>query len=875
MLPPIKKSLIQSFQYLRKPSDCRLNQVGKTTQSFDQSYPRKKKERGILQLQRIMIDKRRSRSFQFAWIFIVILINVSQSEAQTSFGPYGIVPPTCTQSFDGRIEVLLSTLASTVSGNSSLNIPCGTKLVIDAGETFEIPGGLLVEGHAEVENKDSSSETVLITPWILVKGHFRVGQAEVPYLGKLKVLLTDSSTPLSVVYPDTRFADYSIFGKKAFVVYGGSVQIHSPDDGPTHALLSRTVVQGDSRVHVNKDLVNIWNQGETIAVAHTAMVWGSEDEAYIGSISKLRKKAGDNSLIFVKPHFRKIHTVRHIEIQQPGQIEYDVDMAPEVVRLSRRVIITGSADSVLALPAWYKSGSVGATFVIAHTDLPQHIEGVEFSAMGLEGVWGSFPISVRFCGTGAAVRIKRNSIHHSKSRCVVVTASDNVIVEENVSFRTAGHCFVVEDGLEKGNVFDGNVALAVRPALQKISDMDISTENDPCGFWFASADNSLRNNVVGGARGCGYWYELYGRARGISKRLQLPGWDTYEIQRGPLRQFDNNLAHSTYSGVKTHALWATERATIKGLVAWGVGVGWQAGWSSNQVLTGASIVDVFYRGVNAQSIERTRIENSILTGELYSDWACTRDEESSGIWIESLQHFDTWSYRMGGVEIENVHFQDFIKTRNCKRNYAIKILVGRENYWFPSASYLSRATFLDVDYPMTVVYSTENHLQFGFELRDKSLPGFGNGYLVSTGFESAAVATQGCESAEIVFPETVFCPGQCWRHISLAWSSPESVSRLLLREDESEPLSFTPQVINRWVEYLPGKWRKYTRLTTVLIPAGQYDLTLLGANGRSIDAVIYGNSSFLYIQTDVRDGSSTCNEVVDVKVHGVRIDKVY
>lgn len=804
-------------------------------------------------------------------LFFLISAILSLSLGQSSSDPYGIVPPACSQSFDGRTETRLSTLLPSLPVNDPLVISCGTKLIIDAGISANIPGGLVIEGHAEIENLASSSETVIAAPWILVKGHFRVGWAGAPYLGILKILLTDSSAPLIVPHPDSRFSEYTSYATKAFVVHGGSVSIHAPDNGPVYTVLSRTAVQGESRIHVAADMVGVWNKQDVIGVSHTTMVWGTEDDAYFGLIQKLKRKRKGHSILFTKPHLRRMYTVRHLEVRSPGKNLYDVDMAAEVVRLNRRVVITGSESESNLLPNWYKSSSVGASFVIAHSDMPQHIEGVEFSAVGQAGVWGAYPIFFKFCGPSASITLKRNSIHHSKNRCVVITGTNNVKVEENVAFRTAGHCYVVEDGLERANMFEGNVALAVRPAIQKISSGDITTEHDPCGFWLACADNGLKNNVVGGARGCGFWYELHDRARGSSKKLQLPGWDTYEIRRGPLRLFENNLAHSTYSGVKSHELWATERATLKGFVAWTVGVGWYAGWSSNQVLTGAHIVDVFYRGINAQSIERIRIENSSLAGELYSDWACTRDEESTGIWIEAIHHFNAWNNRLGGIEIDGVHFQDFIKTRNCKRNYAIKILIGRDNYWFPSASYLNKASFYDVDYPLAITYATENHLQFGFELRDRSLPTYENGYLISEGFESDSVATEGCQSLGSALSGTLLCPSQCWRHVSLAWSNPENVSKLLLSKVGQE-LSFTPRVIHQWVQYQPGKWKKFTRLVTVIIPAGQYDLTLLDNDNGPVDTGLYDQGSFLYIRADVRDGSSTCNENVDIRVHSIVVE---
>lgn len=743
-------------------------------------------------------------------------------------------------------------------------------MIVDDGIEATIPNGLIIEGHAEVENVQSSSLTSLSTPWVLVTGHFRVGLPLNPYKNFFRISLTSPPRPLTVPHPDPRFHEYLTFGTGTFVILGGSVSIHAPHNGPVYTTLARTAVQGDSRASVSGDLRYAWNKNDVIGIAHTSMVWGAEDDAYFGTVTGVRFESDNNSIVFFEPHMQYMHAVRHVDINKPETLPYDLDMAPEVVKLNRRVVITGNHIHHQDAAKWYNSDATGASFIIAHSDLPQHVEGVEFFAMGQPGIWGSFPISVRFCGPDAKIVLKRNSIHHSKNRCVVITATDNVQIEENVSFRTAGHCFVVEDGLEKRNAFDSNVAIAVRPALQRISNMDISTENNPCAFWLAAPNNSLKNNVVGGARGGAYCYELYNRARGASGRLKLPQWDTYNPRTGPLMSFDRNQAHSTYCALKTHGLRSESMAVLSRLFAWTVAIGWQPGLSSNQMLAHSDILDSFYRGIDAPGVERVRIENSTISGELYNQRGCSQNSENTGISLEANHHFNSWSSSMGAIEIENVHFQDFLNVRNCKRNYAIATKIASVDRWFPSASYLSKITFSSVDDRLQVKFAQEHHLQFGLELKDDSIPGLGKGYLVSTGFESDNVAILGCVPERGLIKGLVFCKEQCWRHVSLAWSNPEQVSKIVLAPSNmTKALSFTPMVISRWVQNDVGRWRKYTRLVSALVPADDYHLQMIGAGGQPLPDSDLDHDSFLKISSDTRSGSPICSTEASIYVQNV------
>ena len=70
------------------------------------------------------------------------------------------------------------------------------------------------------------------------------------------------------------------------------------------------------------------------------------------------------------------------------------------------------------------------------------------------------------CGDVAGSMVAKNTIRQSHQRCVVLHASDNAIVEDNVAYDSFGHCFVLEDGIETGNSFLRNLGAQIdAPAL--------------------------------------------------------------------------------------------------------------------------------------------------------------------------------------------------------------------------------------------------------------------------------------------------------------------------------------------------------------------------------------------------------------------------
>ena len=82
--------------------------------------------------------------------------------------------------------------------------------------------------------------------------------------------------------------------------------------------------------------------------------------------------------------------------------------------------------------------------------------------------WGSTCTSpaTRCTGTSSAKArgstSENSAIHDTYSRCVTVHGTNNVRVENNVTFNTVGHCFFLEDAVETGNQFVHNLGIMTK-----------------------------------------------------------------------------------------------------------------------------------------------------------------------------------------------------------------------------------------------------------------------------------------------------------------------------------------------------------------------------------------------------------------------------
>ncbi|MDT9227032.1 MAG: hypothetical protein P5683_26245, partial [Limnospira sp. PMC 1279.21] len=83
-------------------------------------------------------------------------------------------------------------------------------------------------------------------------------------------------------------------------------------------------------------------------------------------------------------------------------------------------------------------------------------------SLGISGEMGRYPVHFHFMTDAADSYIENVSIHHTFQRGIVVHQTNDLRLEGNVVYDTIGHAYYVEDGVEQGNSFLGNLAMMPR-----------------------------------------------------------------------------------------------------------------------------------------------------------------------------------------------------------------------------------------------------------------------------------------------------------------------------------------------------------------------------------------------------------------------------
>jgi cell migration-inducing and hyaluronan-binding protein len=195
--------------------------------------------------------------------------------------------------------------------------------------------------------------------------------------------------------------------------------------------------------------------------------------------------------------------------------------------------------------------------------------------MGQHLTLARYPLHFHVLGEGAGQYVRNASIHDTFNRCVTVHGTNNLRIENNVTFNTVGHCFFMEDGIETGNEFIRNLAIqtkchptldcvptnlaangennytyANRMIVRQISFGGGATllpsDNTVASYWITNPDNSYIDNVAAGSDQNGFWLSLPEHPNGafLGTEVSRNTWP----RRTPLRAFRGNVAHSNFDG---------------------------------------------------------------------------------------------------------------------------------------------------------------------------------------------------------------------------------------------------------------------------------------------------------------------------------------
>jgi len=384
-----------------------------------------------------------------------------------------------------------------------------------------------------------SKDLELTTEWVMVHGALEIGTEARPHTHKATITLTDNVKDEDM----TGVGGTSDRSDRGIMMMGGTLSLHG---NRTNAWtkLSKTADAGSISIEVLNAAG--WRAGDEIVLASTDFDPRQAERRTISAIRGNRITL-DTKLDFM--HF--------------GKITFEVDERGEVGMLTRNIRIQASDDA--------EQSFVGG-HVMAMGASKMFVEGVEFNRMGQNLTLARYPIHWHLIGDAQGQYIRNAAIHDTYNRCVTVHGTNDLRVENNVTYNTVGHCFFLEDGIEHGNEFVHNLAIqtkchtskpcvptnlaaageradydnrqAVRANGQQSKDVLLPSDNTVSSFWITNPDNTYRDNVAAGSDSNGFWMSLPEHPNGKFEGSEISAktWP----RRTPFREFTGNVAHSNY-----------------------------------------------------------------------------------------------------------------------------------------------------------------------------------------------------------------------------------------------------------------------------------------------------------------------------------------
>jgi hypothetical protein len=394
-------------------------------------------------------------------------------------------------------------------------------------------GGLSIDGKLTFAD---SADLDLTTEWVMVHGELAIGTEANPYTHKATITLTDNVKGEDVM---------GGMGDRGIMLGGGTLNLHG-DRKNTWTKLASTANAGSTSIKVLNAAE--WRVGDEIVLASTDYDPRQAERRTIAAIS-------GNTITLEKP----------LEYMHFGKITFDVDERGEVANLSRNIKIQASSDA---------EQSFFGGHIMAMPSSHMYVEGVELTRMGQNLTLARYPIHWHLVGDAKGQYVRNAAIHDTYNRCVTVHGTNDLQVENNVTYNTVGHCFFMEDGIEHGNQFVHNLAiqtkchtskpcvptrlaaagespdfdnrLAQRANGQASKDVLLPSDNTVSSYWITNPDNIYRDNVAAGSDSNGFWMSLPEHPNG-----QFDGTDmskTIWPRRTVFREFKGNTAHSNYDG---------------------------------------------------------------------------------------------------------------------------------------------------------------------------------------------------------------------------------------------------------------------------------------------------------------------------------------
>src|SRR5690606_36172699 len=207
-----------------------------------------------------------------------------------------------------------------------------------------------------------------------------------------------------------------------------------------------------NRTHTWTKLSETAKAGATTITALDANQWEVVDKTMLASTDSEPRQAETRRITAVSGNTLTLD--EPLKYMHFGEVTHEVDQRGEVGLLTRNVKVQASEDAEQS----YFGGHI-----MAMVTSRMFIEGVELQRMGQHLELARYPIHWHLVGDAGAGQYVRNAaIHNTFNRCVTVHGTNNLRIENNVTYNNVGHCFFMEDGIETGNSFIRNLAIQTK-----------------------------------------------------------------------------------------------------------------------------------------------------------------------------------------------------------------------------------------------------------------------------------------------------------------------------------------------------------------------------------------------------------------------------
>ncbi|MDG2174669.1 MAG: G8 domain-containing protein [Gammaproteobacteria bacterium] len=405
--------------------------------------------------------------------------------------------------------------------NDIVTIGAGMDVILDVSPPAL--NGINLNGTLTFANDE---EIELTTEWILNRGELQIGTESDPYTGNATITLTDNNPGENI----------NGMGDRGILMAPGILTLHG-DRENAWTKLAETAEAGSTRIDVLD--ASGWRVGDEIVLASTDF---NPRQAERRQITRIRR----NRITLDEP----------LEYMHFGEITYGVDERGEVGMLTRNIKVQASADADENYFGGHMMAMAGSSMKVS---------GIELTRMGQHMQLARYPIHWHINGDVTGQYIQNSAIHDTYSRCVTIHGTDNLRVENNVTFNTVGHCFFMEDGVETGNQVIKNLGIQTKchPTLpcqptglflpiqntdgQSADHILLPSDNTAATFWITNPDNIYRDNVAAGSDSTGFWmaFPTNGIGAFIGTEIGANTWPG----RSRLREFSGNTAHSNFDGL--------------------------------------------------------------------------------------------------------------------------------------------------------------------------------------------------------------------------------------------------------------------------------------------------------------------------------------